>query len=159
MKKVTFGFVVLLTLLLGTTVFSQEKKTASIIGNLIIGGSSIMSDGYDVGFVSTGFDVDLISTKGVQLTFGYLVNINFEYGIYQNLYLGAGYHFVRDTYHVGGSLVILPDGNVDVLIGSKAEGGYFFTGNLGISAIMLFAHGVMNEYMIFSGGLGLTIRL
>jgi len=145
---------------LGTNIYSQQSdRSGHIMGNFILGGSSIMSGGYGTEFAVAGFDLDLISKERIQLTFGYLVNISFEYGIYQNLYFGAGYHFVQDKYHIGGSLVFLPDGNVDVLTGAKAEGGYFFTKNLGISAIVLFAHGIMNDYMIFAGGMGLTIRL
>ncbi|GHV32421.1 hypothetical protein AGMMS4952_22750 [Spirochaetia bacterium] len=159
MKKVKFGFTVLLALLLGTTVFSQEKKTGSIIGNIIIGGAVISSDGYDVGFVCTGFDVDLISKEGLQLTFGDMVNVSIENGVYQNLYFGLGYHFLKEKFHVGGSLIFVPDGNTDMLIGAKADGGYFFTKNIGISALLLFAGGVMHDYILLGGGLGLTVRL
>ncbi|GHU90008.1 hypothetical protein FACS189476_09660 [Spirochaetia bacterium] len=159
MKKVKFGFTVLLVLLLGTTVFSQEKKSGSIIGNIIIGGSVVSSDGYDTGFVCTGFDVNLISKEGLQLTFGDMVNVSIENGVYQNLYFGLGYHFLKEKFHAGGSLIFVPDGNTDMLIGAKADGGYFFTKNIGISALLLFAGGVMHDYTLLGGGLALTVRL
>jgi hypothetical protein len=144
---------------LGTNLFSQEQKHNSIIGNFMIGGSTVSSDGYGVEFVFTGFDIDLISKEGVQLTVGDMVNINFDNGVYQNLYFGFGYHFVKDRFHVGGSLIVVPDGNTDMLMGAKADGGYFFTKNIGISALLLFAGGIMHNYILFGGGLGLTIRI
>jgi hypothetical protein len=161
MKNTTakLGFTLLFVVLLGTNVFSQEKKSGSIIGNLMIGGSMISSDGYGVGFVCTGFDIDLISKEGLQLTFGNMVNVSVENGVYQNMYFGTGYHFVKEKFHVGGSLVVVPDGNIDLLIGAKADGGYFFTKNIGISALLLFAGGVMHDYILFGGGLGITLRI
>jgi hypothetical protein len=146
-------------MLFETNVFSEEIKSGSIIGNFMIGGSTISSDGYGVGVVFTGFDIDLISKGGVQLTFGDMVNVNFENGVYQNLYFGCGYHFVKDKFHVGGSLIFVPDGNIDLMLGTKIDGGYFFTKNLGISALLLFSGGIMHKYILFGGGLGMTIRI
>jgi hypothetical protein len=154
-----FGFALLFAMLLGTSVFSQEAKSGSVIGNLMIGGSTISSDGYGVAFMFTGLDIDLVSKEGLQLTLGDMVNINFDNGVYQNFYFGLGYHFVKDKFHVGASLVFVPDGNTDMLLGAKADGGYFFTKNIGISALVLFAGGMMHEYMLLGGGLGMTIRI
>jgi hypothetical protein len=161
MIKITakFGFTLLFVILLGTGVFSQEQKHASIIGNLMAGGSAISSEGYEVAFVFTGLDIDLISKEGVQLSFGVMVNINVDYGVYQNLYFGLGYHFVKSKFHAGASLLFVPDGNTDMLLGAKADGGYFFTKNIGISALLLFAGGIMHDYTLFGGGLGMTIRI
>jgi hypothetical protein len=151
--------IIIFGLFIGTNTFSQETDKGCIIGNIVLGGSSIINEGYNTGFFYAGFDIDLISKEGIQLTFGQIVNISMEIGVFQNFYLGLGYHFVKNKYHVGGSLVLIPDGNLDGLIGIKANGGYFFTNNLGISTNILFAHGVQNKYMLLLGGIGLTIRL
>lgn len=157
MKRLCFAL--LFVMFFGISLFSQENNSGSIIGNFVIGGSTVSNSGYSTGFVSIGFDIDLVSKAGLQLTFGDTVNISFENGIYQNIYFGAGYHFVKEKYHIGGSLVFIPDGNIDILVGAKVDGGYLFTKNIGISALLLFTGGVMNVYSLFNGGLGLTIRI
>ena len=157
MKKIFLTLVFIAVMII--PVFAQETGKGCIIGNIVLGGSGIISEGYNTGFFYTGFDIDLVSVEGIQITFGHIVNISMKIGVFQNFYPGLGYHFVKDKYHIGGSLILIPDGNMDGLIGIKANGGYFFTKNLGISTNIIFAHGVMNQYMLLSGGMGLTIRL
>jgi hypothetical protein len=157
--RLRYKLVFIFLIFIGTNVFSQEIDKGSIIGNILFGSSGVLNENYNTGFFYTGFDIDLISKEGVQLTFGQIVNISMEIGVFQNFYLGLGYHYVKNKYHVGGSLVLIPDGNMDGLIGIKANGGYFFTNNLGISANLIYAHAVMNTYMLLTGGVGLTIRL
>ena len=156
MKKM---FLTLLFVGMTIPIFAQETDKGCIIGNVVFGGSGIINEGYDTGLFYAGFDIDLVSREGIQLTFGLIVNISMDIGVFQNFYLGLGYHHVKDKYHIGGSLILIPDGNMDGLIGIKANGGYFFTKNLGISANIIFAHGVMTQYMLLLGGMGLTVRL
>jgi len=75
----------------------------------------------------------------------------------QNLMFGAGYTFMRDNWYVGGALIAAPT-TMDLMLGGKINGGYFFTNDLGVTSIVTYRRtagisggGLLSMFDVFAG--------
>ena len=158
MKKV---FIVSCLLLLSaSTVFAQSERRGSIIGTFGIGGG-FSTTVETTGMFSFVFDLNLISKEGVTLSFTDVMGFSstLEW-VSQNIMFGGGYHYMRDKWNIGLSILLCPTG-MDMLIGGKIDGGYYFTENIGLTGVLVYSRTLVNanyDMSIFNVFAGVSVK-
>ena len=156
MKK-TIVIFCLLVLLSSIFAFAQNEREGTVIGTMGIGGGfgTIVETIPQFSFV---FDVNFVSKTGFTLCLTTIVNARQgALGPSQNLMFGAGYTFMRDNWYVGGALIAAPT-TMDLMLGGKINGGYFFTNDLGVTSIVTYRRtagisggGLLSMFDVFAG--------
>jgi len=159
MKKVIIFSCILF--LPASIVFAQNERRGTIVGTFGLGGG-FSKTVETTGMFSFAFDLNLISKAGVTLSFTDVAGFSSALGwVSQNIMFGGGYHYMRDKWNVGLSIIICPTG-MDMLIGGKIDGGYFFTGNIGLTGILVYSRTLVNanyEMSLFNAFMGVSVRI
>jgi hypothetical protein len=137
MKKVIIISCVLV-LLSSTLVFAQSEGNGTIIGTFGIGGG-ISTTVQTAPQFSLIFDLNLISKTGFTICFADIIGARFSVPIAfsQHIMPGAGYHYLRDRWNIGGAIFISPMSS-DLLFAGKVSGSYYFTDNIGTTGILMY---------------------
>jgi hypothetical protein len=107
MKKVFIVSCVLL-LLSVSVVFAQTNKNGAVLGTFGLGGGFTKTV-ETTGMFSFLFDLNLISKAGVTLSFTDVAGFSSVLGwVSQNIMFGGGYHYMRDKWSVGLSILLCP---------------------------------------------------
>jgi hypothetical protein len=141
-------------------VFAQSERSGAIIGTFGLGGGFTKTV-ETTGMFSFAFDLNLISKAGVTLSLIDIAGFSSALGwVSQNIMLGGGYHYMRDKWNVGLSILLCPTG-MDVLIGGKIDGGYYFTDNIGLTGVLVYSRTMVNAHYdmsMFNAFLGVSVR-
>jgi len=149
----------LLVFLASSFVFAQDEKTGAITGmfGLGLGYSTIVETAPQFSFV---FDLNLISKTGFSLSFTDVIGLRNSGGggFTQNILFGAGYHYLRDKWNVGGAFLVSPTA-MDIMFAGKINGSYYF-GDIGITGVLLYrwTAGITWEMSMFDVFIGPSIR-
>jgi len=159
MKAIVFSC---LLVLLPSMAFAQSERTGTLIGTFGLGGGfgTTVETAPQFSFL---FDLNLISETGFTICLTTIVsNRRGSLGPSQNLMFGAGYTFMTDRWNVGGALIASPTA-MDLMLGGKINGGYFFTDDLGVTGVITYRRiagisgsGGLSMFDVFAG---ISIRL
>ena len=155
-KAIIFCIMVLLS---SSLAFAQSEKIGTIIGTLGAGFALRTTVELET-LGSVIFDLNLISKPGFALCFTDVTAFSAA-GTSRYLMPGAGYHFMRDKWNIGGTILVAPMAG-DLLIAGKIDGGYFFSNNIGITGILMYSGvaGLMSyNFSMFNAFIGASIRL
>jgi hypothetical protein len=159
MKKVFIVSCVLL-LLSASVVFAQSNRSGAIIGTFGLGGG-FTETVETAGMFSFVFDLNLISKTGVTLSFTDIAGFSSSLGwVSQNILFGGGYHYMREKWNVGLSVLLSPTG-MDILIGGKIDGGYYFTDNIGLTGVLVYLRTLTNAHYdmsMLNSFVGVSVR-
>jgi hypothetical protein len=110
--------------------------------------------------ISMMFDLNLISKAGFTLCLTDVIGFTFAGDFSQNILFGTGYHYMREKWNIGGGLLFSPTAQ-DMIIAAKIDGGYYFTGNTGITGIMMYGQttGLGWDLSMFNIYAGVSIKL
>jgi hypothetical protein len=166
----------LLALALGGCLFAQEARKTRVVGTLGIGCSWLWIDYWEIGgqrytypnptaVFGSSIEMSVISPRGFTLLFGDLMNIKIGYGLDNNIYFGAGWHYMAEKWSAGAALCFSPvlpgDGRSDCIIAGKLDATWWFTKSCGITAIMF--GGASSQFAlktaVISTQLGISVRL
>jgi hypothetical protein len=160
MKKVFIVSCIVL-LLSASMVFAQNERSGVIIGTFGLGGGFTRTV-ETTGMFSFAFDLNLISKAGFTLSFTDVVGISSSLGwLSQNIMFGGGYHYMKNKWNIGLSILLCPTG-MDMLLGGKIDGGYYFTDNLGLTGVLVYSQTLTNahyEMSMFNAFMGVSVRL
>jgi hypothetical protein len=158
MKKVII-ISCILTLFSASLVFSQSEKKGTVIGTFGLG-ASINTTVETKSLISMLFDLNLVSKAGFTLCLTDVIGFTFSGNFSQNIFFGTGYHYMRDKWNIGGSLLFSPTAQ-DMIIAGKIDGGYYFTDNIGITGIMMYGQttGMGWDLSIFNICVGVSVKL
>jgi hypothetical protein len=160
MKKVVIIFCIMV-LMSTSIIFAQSEKNGTIIGTLGIGGG-FTTTVETIGMFSFVFDLNLISKAGFTLCFTDVIGFSSTLGwVSQNIMFGAGYHYMKDKWNIGGALLLSPTAMDGLWVG-KINGGYYFTENIGITGIIMYAStitGTNGNLSMFNAFAGVSVRL
>ena len=157
MKKAIFISCVMV-LLSSSLAYAQSESKGTIIGTL----------GAGVAFRTTVepetlgsiiFDLSLIHKTGFTLCLTD-VTVFGAAGVSRYLMPGAGYHYMRDKWNIGGAFLAAPMAG-DILIAGKINGAYYFSNNIGITGAFLYSRvgGFMDyDFSMFNIMTGVSIR-
>ena len=134
MKKVIIFSCILI--FISSYAFAQSEKKGTVIGTLGIG-ASVNTTVETKTLISMLFDLNLISKAGFTLCLTDVMGFSFAGDFSQNIMFGAGYHYLKDKWNIGGVLLLSPTAQ-DMIITGKIDGGYYFTDNIGITGIMMY---------------------
>jgi hypothetical protein len=141
-------------------VFAQGERNGTIIGTFGLGGG-FTETVETTGMFSFVFDLNLISKAGVTLSFTDVAGFSSALGwVSQNILFGGGYQYMRDKWNVGLSILLCPTG-MDMLIGGKIDGGYYFTDNIGLTGVLVYSRTLVNahyEMSLFNVFMGVSVR-
>ena len=158
MKKVIM-ISCILVLSISSFTFAESERNGTIIGTfgLGIGSSTTVETKAQFSMV---FDLNLISRTGFTICFTNVIGLDGRGFPSQNILIGAGYHFMRDNWNVGGALLFSPM-SMDLIYAGKINGSYFFTNDIGITGILMHRRstGVTWEISMFDLFIGASIRL
>jgi len=156
MKKI---IVFCILILVSSSAFSQSERQGTIIGTFGLGASFNTTVETKMLF-SLLFDLNLISRAGFTLCLTDVIGFSFAGDFSQNILFGAGYHYMKDKWNIGGALLFSPTAQ-DMLIAGKIDGGYYFTDNIGITGILLYGRttGMGWDLSLFSIYAGISVRL
>jgi len=157
MRRVIFIFCILF-LFSSSFAFSQNEKNGSIIGTFGIG-AAFNTTVETKTLISFVFDLNLISKAGFTLCLNDITGFTFTGDFSQNIFFGAGYHYMRDKWNIGAALLFSP-ALQDMIIAGKIDGGYYFTDNIGISGIMMYGQtsGLGWDLSMFNIFTGISVR-
>jgi len=157
MKKIIIFFCILV--LISSYVFAQNERKGTVIGTLGLG-ASVNTTVETKTLISMLFDLNLISKAGFTLCLTDVMGFSFAGDFSQNIMFGAGYHYMRDKWNIGGSLLFSPTVQ-DMIIAGKIDGGYYFTDNIGITGIMMYGQttGLGWDLSMFNIFAGVSIKL
>ena len=143
------------------SLFAQSERNSNLIATFGLGG------GFGTIVETTGqfsiiLDVNFINQTGLTLC---LTNITTTrpgaLGPSQNMMVGAGYTFLRNSWYIGGLLIAAPTAQ-DLMLGGKINGGYFFGNNIGITGILTYRQTVGiaadSGLSMFDAFVGVSIR-
>lgn len=157
MKKRLFALlVVFLSAFSVIPAFAGE--TGSAVGTFGVGFTYFGGD-VDQGYTALCFDLDLVSIKGLTFSFGNKVDFDMDKGIYNLTYIGFGYRYLEENWHIGLSIIAVPFGSADCIVGVKPSAGVWFTESVGMTLIMMIGSGVMDDFSAFSLMPGFSVRL
>jgi hypothetical protein len=155
--------------------FSRPTKTI-VVGTLSVGWSLLWIDQWTVGGLTyvypwtptatfaASIDASIISPKGLTLVLGDLMNVKAGYGLDNNFYFGAGWHYVTRKWSAGAALCFSPvlpgDGRSDCLIAVKVDGTWWFSRYCGLAfAIFGGASTTIGvKSAVFDQQIGISIR-
>jgi len=157
MKRVII--VTCILVLLSSFAFGQNEKKGTIIGTFGTGAAFNTTVETKTLF-SMIFDLNLISKEGFTLCLNDIIGFTFAGDFSQNIMFGAGYHYIRDKWNIGGALLFSPTVQ-DMIIAGKINGGYYFTDNIGITGILMYGQttGLGWDLSMFNIFTGVSIRL
>jgi hypothetical protein len=158
MKKVIIISCVLV--LISSFAFAESEKKGSIIGTFGLG-VFFETTVETKKLVSMIFDLNLISRAGFTLCLTDVIGFSFRGDFSQNILLfGPGYHYMKEKWNIGVSLLGSPTA-VDMIIAGKIDGGYYFTDNIGITGILMYGQttGLGWDLSMFNIYAGISIRL
>ena len=139
--------------------FAQSERSGTIIGTfgLGIGFSTTVETKAQFSMV---FDLNLISRTGFTICFSNVIGLDGRGFPSQNILIGAGYHYMRDKWNVGGALLFSPM-SMDFMFGGKVNGSYFFSNDIGITGILMHRRSanITWEMSMFDLFIGASIRL
>ena len=158
MKKVII-FLCTIILLSPSLAFGQSEKKGAIIGTLGMG-LALRTTIKPETLGSVIFDLNLINRTGLTLCFTD-VTVFSTAGTSRYLMPGAGYHFMRNNWNIGGAINVAPMAG-DLLIAGKINGGYYFSNNIGITGVLMYSRvaGMMGyDFSMFNAFVGVSIKL
>jgi hypothetical protein len=157
MKRVIIIFC--LMFLFSSLVFAQNERKGAIIGTFGIG-ASFTETVETKTLISLIFDLNLISRAGFTLCLNDVIGFTFNGDFSQNIMFGAGYHYMRDKWNIGGGILFSPTAQ-DMIIAGKVNGGYYFTDNIGITGILMYGKttGLGWDLSMFNIFAGVSVRL
>jgi len=157
MKKAVTIFCVLF-LLSSSLVFAQNERKGAIIGTFGLGGG-VRTTVESVSTMSLLFDLNLISKTGFSISLTNVMSFNFSGSFSNNLMFGPGYHFMRDNWNIGGTLLVSPS-PIDLIFGGKINGGFFFTDDIGVTGALIYrrAAGFNWDLSMFDVFAGISIK-
>ena len=158
MKKIIIISCILF-FLISSLVFSQGEKKGTVIGTLGLG-ASLNKTVETKMLISMLFDLNLISKKGFTLCFADITGFSFAGDFSQNIMFGPGYHYMRDKWNIGATLLISPTAQ-DMIIAGKADGGYYFADNMGVTGILMYGQttGMGWDFSMLNIYAGISVRL
>jgi len=133
--------------------FAEENGT--ILGTFGVGYTGLI----DINLTAISFDIDLISNKGLAVSFGYMTNFNIDYGIFNIGYIGLGYRYLANYLDYGISVIVVPLEYWDCLAGIKLNSGLWFTDNVGLSLAVMAGYGVTTGIVAFSIRPGISVKI
>jgi hypothetical protein len=139
--------------------FAQDEKKGAVIGTFGLG-ASFNTTVEAKTLISLLFDLNLISKAGFTLCLTDVIGFSFAGDFSQNIMFGTGYHFLKNKWNIGGSLLFSPTAQ-DMIIAGKIDGGYYFTDNIGITGILMYGQttGIGWDLSIFNVCVGVSVRL
>ncbi|MDR1148716.1 MAG: hypothetical protein LBK66_08805 [Spirochaetaceae bacterium] len=146
--------------LISSFAFAEGEKKGSIIGTFGLG-ASFDTTVETKTLVSMVFDLNLISVAGFTLCLTDVIGFSFRGDFSQNIVLfGPGYHYMKDKWNVGVSLLGSPTA-VDMIIAGKIDGGYYFTDNIGITGLLMYGRttGLGWDFSMVNVYAGVSIKL
>jgi hypothetical protein len=155
-KAIIFSCILVL---ISSYAFAQSEKKGTVIGTLGLG-ASVNTTVETKTLISLLFDLNLISKAGFTLCLTDVMGFTFGGSFSQNIMFGAGYHYMRDKWNIGGALLFSPTAQ-DMIIAGKIDGGYYFTDNIGITGIMMYGQttGLGWDLSMFNIHAGVSIKL
>ena len=138
--------------------FAQNEKKGTIIGTFGAG-IAFRTTVVPETLGSVIFDLNLIHKKGFTLCFTDVTVFSFA-GVSTHIMPGAGYHYMRDNWNIGGAVLITPMAG-DIMLAGKINGGYFFSNNIGITGTLMYSGvaGIMGfDFSMFNVFAGVSIR-
>ena len=158
MKKSIVIFCIMF-LFFSSLVFAQSERKGCIIGTFGMG-ASFTTTVETKSLISMTFDLNLISKAGFTLCLIDVIGFTFAGDFSQNIMFGAGYHYMKDKWNIGGALLFSPTAQ-DMIIAGKINGGYYFTDNIGITGILLYGQstGLGWDLSMFNIFAGVSVRL
>jgi hypothetical protein len=147
-------------ILISTFAFAQSGKNGTIIGTFGLG-PFFNTTVETKTMVSMLFDLNLISKAGFTLNLADVIGFSFSGDFSQNILLaGIGYHYMRDKWNIGGTLLCSPTA-IDMIISGKIDGGYYFTDTIGITGILMYGQttGLGWDFSMFNIYAGISVRL
>jgi len=160
MKKTIISFCVLV-LLTSASVFAESERKGTVIGTFGIGGgsSTTVQTESQLSFI---FDLNLISKTGFTLCLIDIISVRFTvpFGASQHIMFGAGYHYMRDRWNIGGVFLASPLA-ADLLLAGKINGSYYFFDDIGITGTLIYrqSSGMSWDLSMFDAFVGVSIRL
>ena len=158
MKKIII-IACLLILFTSSFAFAQSERRGTIIGTfgIGIGLSTTVETKMQIPVI---FDLNLVSKTGFTLCFTNVIGIDGRGFPSQNILIGAGYHFMRDRWNVGGALFVSPMA-ADLMFGGKINSSYYFFNDIGITGILMHRRttGITWDISMFDLFAGISIRL
>jgi hypothetical protein len=157
MKKLIIIFCV--SVLMSSFAFAEGGKKGSIIGTFGLG-VSFDTTVETKTLVSMVFDLNLVSRAGFTLCLTDVIGFSFRGDFSQNILLfGPGYHYMKDKWNIGVSLLGSPTA-VDMIIAGKIDGGYYFTDNIGITGLLMYGRttGLGWDFSMANVYAGVSIR-
>ena len=160
MKKVII-ISCILVLFSSALVFAQSERKGTLIGTFGIGGG-FSTTIQTAPQISLMVDLNLISKKGFTVCFADAAGIRFSIPIAfsQHIMLGAGYHYMKDRWNIGGALLFSPMSG-DLLLAGKINGSYYFTDDIGVTGIIMYRQtaNINWQLSMFDVFAGISIRL
>jgi len=146
-------------ILISSYAFAQSEKKGTVIGALGIG-ASVNTTVETKTLISMLFDLNLISKAGFTLCLTDVMGFTFSGDFSQNIFFGAGYHYMRDKWNIGGMLLFSPTAQ-DMIIAGKIDGGYYFSDNIGIIGIIMYGQttGLGWDLSMLNTCAGVSIKL
>jgi hypothetical protein len=137
----------------------DRKKKGALLGTFAVG-TSFNTTVETKALASMMFDLNLISKAGFTLCSTDAMGFSTGGDFFQNIYFGAGYHYMRDSWNIGGSILFSPTAH-DMIIAGKIDGGYYFTDTIGISGIIMYGQttGLGYNLSICSIQAGISVRI
>jgi hypothetical protein len=130
---------------------AEAPKRVHIVGTLGLGYSLLWIDQWTVQNITTYYpwkprpvfagsiDLSMVSPGGFTLLTGDLMNFRPGYGLDNNLYFGAGYHYMAKRWDAGLGMAFSPllpgDGRSDCLITAKLDFTWWFRPWFGLTAV------------------------
>ena len=158
MKKAIIILCVMVSLS-SSLAFAQNERTGTIIGTLGVGIASRNTVEPEM-LGSVIFDLSLIHKTGLTLCLTDVTTFSVA-GTSRYLMPGVGYNYMRDKWNIGGTVLVAPMAG-DIMIAGKINGGYFFSNNIGLTAILMYSGvaGLMSyDFSMLNAFVGLSIRL
>ena len=139
--------------------FAQSERKGAVIATFGIGGGfgMIVETAVQFSFI---FDLNLVNKTGFTLCLTNIVSTRSgSLGPSQNMMFGLGYHYLRDSWNIGGAIIAAPTSQ-DILLGGKINGGYYFTNNIGVTGIVMYRQtaGMNMDMSMFDIFAGISLR-
>ena len=149
----------IIALLSASLAFAENERNGNIIATIGFGAGSTtrVQTESNISFI---LDLNFISKTGFTICSTNIVGIHPAGGVSsQHIMFGAGYHFMRNRWNIGGAFLVSPL-SMDVLFGGKINGSFFLTDDIGITGIFLHRRsgGITWEMSMFDVFVGASIR-
>jgi hypothetical protein len=149
----------LVVVLLGMfSILMGQEKSGAIIGTFGLGQSFYTENGNENDFNSISFDVDVISSTGFSLAFVDLINCKTVGNSFQNIYVGLGYNFLKESFRLG-LAGITSDFGSNILLGVKADATYWFQKDLGVTGSVIYGTVITEKMQVMDIHGGVSIRI